>query len=198
MSLQLILGGSGSGKSTYLYEQLIRESENDRDRMFIIIVPEQYTLATQRLLVRLHPRHSLMNIEILSFERLSLRVFDELGVSLHTVLGETGKSLTIRHIASSISDKLPVFKSKLKKEGFVNEVKSLISELSLYHISPEELLENSTKSGLSDASIKRITEISLIYREFLDRIEESYITAEQILELLIPVVEDSAMVRGSV
>ena len=44
MSLQLILGGSGAGKSTYLYSSIIEESINNPDTDYIIIVPEQYTM----------------------------------------------------------------------------------------------------------------------------------------------------------
>ena len=51
MSLQLILGGSGAGKSTYLYSSIIEESINNPDTDYIIIVPEQYTLATQKRVV---------------------------------------------------------------------------------------------------------------------------------------------------
>ena len=56
MSLQLILGGSGAGKSTYLYSSIIEESINNPDTDYIIIVPEQYTMATQKRVVELHPR----------------------------------------------------------------------------------------------------------------------------------------------
>jgi ATP-dependent helicase/nuclease subunit B len=44
----------------------------------MIIVPEQFTLQTQKELVSLHPGHSVMNIEVLSFDRLAYRVFDEM------------------------------------------------------------------------------------------------------------------------
>lgn len=198
MSLQLILGGSGSGKSTYLYDQVVQGSLKDPGAMYIVIVPEQYTMATQRLLVDLHPRHALMNIEILSFERLAMRVFDELGTDLHSLLTETGKTLFLLHLISNMTEELPNLGGKLRRPGFLNEIKSLISELSLYHISPEELLENSKKAGLLNNSMEKTKEICRIYRKFLDEIEGSFITAEQILELLIPVVEDSAMIRDSV
>ena len=62
MSLQLILGGSGAGKSTYLYSSIIEESINNPDTDYIIIVPEQYTMATQKRVVELHPRKGILNI----------------------------------------------------------------------------------------------------------------------------------------
>ena len=71
MSLQFIAGGSGSGKTRYLYEKVIKESEEHPDIQYLFIVPEQYTMQTQKELVRLHPRHGLLNIDVLSFKRLA-------------------------------------------------------------------------------------------------------------------------------
>ena len=86
MSLQLILGGSGAGKSTYLYSSIIEESINNPDTDYIIIVPEQYTMATQKRVVELHPRKGILNIDVISFERLAYRVFEEVGASDYPVL----------------------------------------------------------------------------------------------------------------
>ena len=49
MSLQLILGSSGAGKSHYLYTHIIEESMKNPDRNYIVVVPEQYTMAIQKL-----------------------------------------------------------------------------------------------------------------------------------------------------
>ena len=71
MSLLLYLGGSGSGKSECMYRQIIRESAEDPGKSFLVLVPEQFSLQTQRELVRLHPAHGLMNIDVLSFRKLA-------------------------------------------------------------------------------------------------------------------------------
>ena len=39
MSLQLILGSSGAGKSHYLYTHIIEESMKNPDRNYIVVVP---------------------------------------------------------------------------------------------------------------------------------------------------------------
>lgn len=48
MALQFIFGNSGSGKSRYLYEQIIRESQAHPEKNYIVLVPEQFTMQTQR------------------------------------------------------------------------------------------------------------------------------------------------------
>ena len=69
MSLQFIIGGSGSGKTRTLYENLIRQSMEEPDGRFFALVPEQFTMQTQKEIVMLHPNHGVMNIDIVSFER---------------------------------------------------------------------------------------------------------------------------------
>ena len=48
MSLQFIIGGSGSGKTRTLYENLIRQSMEEPDGRFFALVPEQFTMQTDR------------------------------------------------------------------------------------------------------------------------------------------------------
>ena len=52
------------------------------EQKYLVIVPEQSTLQTQTELVSLHPRRGLLNIDILSFNRLAYRVFSETGAIL--------------------------------------------------------------------------------------------------------------------
>lgn len=56
MSLQYILGGSGAGKSTYLYNSIIKEAIENPSLDYIIVVPEQYTMATQKRVVEASPK----------------------------------------------------------------------------------------------------------------------------------------------
>ena len=48
MSLQFVFGPSGGGKSYYLYEKIIEEAKKDRTKDFLLIVPEQFTMQTQK------------------------------------------------------------------------------------------------------------------------------------------------------
>ena len=198
MSLQFVTGSSGSGKSTYLYQQIIEESLADPGRFFLVIVPEQFTMSSQRQLVQMHPLHGLMNIEILSFERLAYRVFDELGINPASVLEEMGKNLVVRRVAEELSGQLPTLGRNMRKRGYVSQVKSFISELSQYHISPEEFEEMVATPGMSASFYQKGADLIKLYQGFLDFIEDKYITSEQLLEKLTEVVEDSLFIKDSV
>ena len=129
MSLQFIFGNSGSGKSHYLYQQIVEESIRHPEKNYLVLVPEQFTMQTQRQLVDLSENKAIMNIDVLSFKRLAYRVFDELGITNLTVLEETGKNLVLRKLAAQEADKLGVIGRNLNRIGYISEVKSLLSEL---------------------------------------------------------------------
>ena len=73
MSLRFYFGPSGSGKSHRIYEEIMQRAAQEPGRNFLIIVPDQFTMQTQKDLVGMHPRHGIMNIDVLSFERLAHR-----------------------------------------------------------------------------------------------------------------------------
>ena len=198
MSLQFIIGNAGSGKSPLLYQQIIQESLRRPSQKFLVIVPEQFTMQTQKEFVRLHPSHAIMNIDILSFERLAYRVFDELGTDTLTVLEETGKNLLLRRVARERGDELKVLGRNMKKKGYISEIKSLISELSQYHISPDDFLAMADGAGMSASFRSKAEDILVMYRGFLEAIAGRYITAEELPELLTRVVDQSRLVKGSV
>ena len=197
MSLQLILGASGSGKTRYLYENLIRQSMEEPLVQYIAIVPEQFTMQTQKEIVNLHPDHGTMNIDIVSFQRLAYRVFEELAVGYPEVLDDMGKSMVLRKVASEEKKNLRIFSGHLNQTGFINQLKSMLSELYQYGISPEELKEAivQTKSPLLQEKLK---DLLIIYETFQKEISEKYITAEEILDVLCRVLPNSKRIKNSV
>ena len=128
MKLQLVLGNSGSGKTEYMSQKIVEEAANHPKKNYLVIVPEQFTMQTQRKLVDLSLNGAIMNIDVLSFKRLAYRVFDELGIRDMNILEETGKNLVLRKIAQEKEDKLTVLRPNMSRRGYFSEVKSLLSE----------------------------------------------------------------------
>ena len=113
MSFQMILGSSGSGKSYILYKKMIQESIENPEENYIIIVPEQFSMETQRDIVSLHPQNGVMNIDIVSFARLAYRVFEEIGARQLPVLDDTGKNLILRKVMENHKKGLKLYASKM-------------------------------------------------------------------------------------
>lgn len=196
MALQFVIGSSGSGKTRYLYENLIKMSIEEPDGEYIAIVPEQFTMQTQKEIVTLHPNHGTMNIDIVSFQRLAYRIFEELGVENLEVLDDMGKSMVLRRVAGGEKKNLGLYGSHLNQTGFVNQLKSMLSELYQYGIQPENLREAMEQAG--PLLKEKLHDIVTVYEAFQREIEQKYITAEEILDVLCRVLPRSERIRRSV
>lgn len=198
MSLQFILGNSGSGKSHYLYENIIKESMQHPDRSYLVLVPEQFTMQTQKDLCTMHPRHGIMNIDVLSFGRLAHRVFEETGGDTKRVLDDEGKNLILRKIAGDYEDDLKVLKGNLKKQGYISEVKSVISEFTQYGIGFEELDLFMEELEPESYLLYKLKDIRKVYEGFESYLQDKYITKEELLDVLSGVVPSSELLKNSV
>ena len=183
MALQFILGGAGSGKTRMLYDRVIKESMEHPEQKYLVVVPEQFTMQTQKEIIRLHPRHGIMNIDILSFKRLAYRVFEDLGVRIPVVLDDMGKSMVLRKVAGLKRGKLSLYSGHLEQTGFIGQLKSQISELYQYGITPDMLRD---VRGEADSPLlaQKLEDLEVIYSGFREYIESHYITAEEILDIL--------------
>lgn len=79
MGMRLIYGRAGTGKSEFIMQEIKHDLENNLTQKVYIIVPEQFSYATEkRLLETLEEGASIM-AEVISFKRLAYRVNAEVG-----------------------------------------------------------------------------------------------------------------------
>ncbi|MCC8044729.1 MAG: exodeoxyribonuclease V subunit gamma [Clostridiales bacterium] len=198
MSLQFIFGNSGSGKSYFLYQKIIEESCRHPETSFLVIVPEQFTMQTQRDLVMMHPNKGIMNIDVLSFRRLAHRVFEEVGADQRTVLTETGKNLMIRRVAELKKDELKVLGARMNRTGYVSEVKSVLSELLQYEVSDYDLGCMLDSVGDRPLLHAKLEDIRVLYRAFLEYRQDQFMKPEELLGILNRVASRSKLLKQSV
>ena len=198
MSLQFIMGPSGAGKSHYLYEWVTTQSLEHPEKNYIVLVPEQFTLQTQKDLVMASPNKGILNIEVLSFNRLAYRVFEETGDNHRIVLDDVGKNFVIRKVAGEQEYKLKILGGNLKKMGYITEMKSIISEFTQYDISPEILEEMIVKAEKYPNLYYKLKDIQTVYDAFRGYLQEKYITGEEVLDVLATAVPKSKLLRDSV
>lgn len=197
MPLKFVFGPSGSGKSSYLYQHVIQESMKYPERNYIVLVPEQFTMQTQKDLVMMHERKGIMNIDVLSFARLAYRVFEETGGGELPVLDDEGKNLILRKIAGDYESELKMLGGHMKKQGYISEVKSVISEFTQYDIGEDEIERVMESAGESSRLYYKLADIRLLYRGFTDYLREKYITKEELLDVLSCEVEKSERLKNS-
>ena len=198
MSLRFYFGSSGSGKSRQLYSEIIDRSMKNPKQNFLVIVPDQFTMQTQKDFVALHEQEGIMNIDVLSFGRLSHRIFEETGGLDQTILDDTGKSLVLQKVASGLKEQLPTLGGHLHKQGYIHEVKSAISEFMQYGIGTEDVAKLIAFSEKRGALVHKLKDLETLYKGFTAYIQGHYVTAEETLEVLRRQLYKSVLMPGSV
>ena len=197
MGLCIIAGGSGAGKTEYIYRKIIELSAKEPEGRFFVVTPEQATMQAQKEIVRLHPNHGTLNIDIVSFERLAYRIFSELSLPQPEVLDDTGKNMVLRRLAGEKMDELTMFSSHLNRPGFISEIKSMLSELYQYGATPEDLKAQTAGEHVGQILAAKLSDMEVIFEAFREFTKEKYITLEELLDVLCQVADQSALLKDS-
>ena len=197
MALNLILGNAGSGKTGCLIDHILKEAKANPGKNYLYLVPEQFTLSTQRQMVMRSENHCIMNVDVLSFERLSYRVFEELNISNLSVLEDIGKILLLRLVAIKNEGKLRVLKKRIDRPQYLDEIKSIITEFLQYHIEPDDIRHFIDETGESNLSYK-LSDLLTLYEGLMDEMEGAYITSEKLLLTLSEVAHKSRILKDAV
>ncbi len=181
-----------------LYEEITERAARNPKQNFFVIVPDQFTMQTQKELVLLNQRGGILNIDVLSFGRLGHRILEEVGGQETPVLDDTGKSLVLQKVAANLKDQLPALGGFLHRQGYIHEVKSAISEFMQYGIGTEDvgkLIDYAKKRG---ALVQKLKDLQALYKGFLEYIHGNFITTEETLDVLCHSLPKSKLLPESV
>lgn len=198
MSLKFVFGPSGSGKSRLIYSEITERAGENPGQNFLIVVPDQFTMQTQKELVLLNDRGGIMNIDVLSFGRLNHRIMEEVGREEIPVLDDTGKSLVLQKVAANLKEELPVLGSFLHRQGYIHEVKSAISEFMQYGIGTEDVSKLIAYAGKRGALAGKLKDLETLYKGFTEYIKDNFITTEETLDVLRRSLHKSKLLPESV
>ncbi len=196
MAVNLYTGDSGSGKTHFIIEEMIRNAIDNPKKTIIYIVPEQYTLQAQKELIVKSPRKGIMNIEVLSFERLAFRMHEELNLKGKVVLKDVGKSIIIRKLIEDKKEDYPIFYRGIKKQGYVKEIRDLLSEFHQYEWKQEDF-EKLTRENTSLLLYEKLKDGARLLNEFDEFLKDKYITGEGSLDYLAKAVNKSSFLKNA-
>lgn len=197
MSLRFVLGPSGSGKSTYVQKLLAEDAKMHRDREYLLIVPDQFTLETQRIMATQSVNGGILNIDVLSFGRLTHRIFTEVGRPERILLDDLGKCLILRRVIQESEENLKVLKKGIHTPGYVEEVKSVLSEFMQYGLRPADLEKEIRSLSINPALRYKLEDFLFLYRAFEKSLAEKYTTREETLYCLAERIPLSGIIRKS-
>ena len=154
-------------------------------------------MQTQKALVEMHPGKGILNIDILSFERLAYRVFEETGGDNRKVLEDTGKSMVLQKMVQQHRKELDYLGSQMNKPGYLDEVKSLVSEFMQYDIKEDDLEEMKEKAKDQALLEMKLKDVGVLYQSFKEFLKGHYMTGEEVMDVLLKQLPFSKKLKGA-
>ena len=196
MGIRFIYGRAGCGKSQFCLNQIKKKIEGNNSNKLIYIVPEQYTFQRETLLLREVGERALLRGEVLSFKRMANRVFENCGGRVHDRMKDSGRSMLIHKILQDGEENLNYFNRISKEQGFTDIISDTITEFKKYNITPEKIKEK--LEGIEDKELKdKLTDLSLIYENFNNCIDENVIDGDDELTLLAEKLKSCSIYDGA-
>lgn len=104
MSLRLIYGRAGTGKSEYCFNEI--SERIDKENKIYIITPEQFSFTSEQKLLNSIKKNAVINAEVITFNRMAYRIRQEVGGITKTNLSKVGKAILIYNILSKKKEEL--------------------------------------------------------------------------------------------
>ncbi|MEE0410358.1 MAG: hypothetical protein UD759_06195, partial [Clostridia bacterium] len=193
MSVKIITGGIGSGKTRYCTDEMEKLHNKSPEKRCIMIVPSHYSHETERMLINRFGGTGLNNIECTSFEKLSRellpQVLRRLGAPAKHVLICRAIALTLKELDTDRFDTRLI--RAAGKNGFIDVCASLISEMHRYNVTCDDLLEQAEKSENPVLS-QKLEILSFILKNYENLLcEKEYTDADDDLSRLSAVIGNS-------
>lgn len=179
--LEFILGKPYSDKSKYMQKQALKAAAADPFAPVWYFVPEQYTLQMQRQLLAQNDKKGLLNLEVLSFNRLVYRLQNELPAAGKLALKGSGRTALIYRLLEEGKDRFPLLAAKRKSHAFIQNLAKQATECYQYQMSPEKLrqIAGQISGELLRDKTAELAEFLAAYRTAL---KKEYFAVEAALE----------------
>lgn len=178
MGLRLVYGKSGTGKSTFIFNE-IKEKINEEKKIYII-TPEQFSFTAERELLNSVGTGAALNAEVLTFNRMAYRVMNEVGGSTKTALSACGKAMLIYNILLNEKGNLNFLG---KSDENIDLISTQITEFKKHGVSVQDLDEIMNQS--SDKYLKaKMADMRAVYNKFEEAIKNKYIDENDVLTVL--------------
>ena len=193
--LQFILGTAQSEKMDKVYADISeRLGENKKSW---IIVPEQFSLFTEKEVLRRFGLSSQLDVKVLSFSGLCNAVLQHCGPLRMRYIDGAGKYIVASAAIENISSKLKILNKNVRRKGFSKTLLDTVSEFKRYGVTPEQLEFAADSSDIQELSDK-LSDLSLFYKEYNKIIEEHSADAEDNLSIICPKIKECKWLIGRV
>lgn len=191
MSLKLIYGRSGSGKSEFCFRDIAKNINKEK---IYLIVPNQMALMAEKKLMEITNNVSLINTEVITFNRMAFRVRNEIGGAKKTNLSKSGKAMLLYDILRKQKDSLNFLGKSAEN---VDIIGNSITEFKKHRIDINKLKEECNNTD--DMYLKlKLNDMIKMYEEFESSIQNRFLDENDVLDILNTQIVESNQFKNSI
>ena len=191
MSLRLIYGKSGCGKSEYCFNEIAKNVNKEKIYM---IVPNQMALMAEKRLMEKADNLALVNTEVITFSRMAFRVRNEIGGAKKTNLSKSGKAMLLYDILSKCKDNLNFLGKNAEN---VDIIGNSITEFKKHRINIDNLKEEANTT--TDIYLKlKLNDMITMYEEFEKSIQDKFLDENDVLDILNTQILESNQFKDAI
>lgn len=197
MSLRLLLGRTGSGKTHQCLEEIrARLRQEPQGRPLVLILPEHATFQTERALADTPGLGGFSRASVFGFRRLAHRVLLETGGAMRPQINELGKRLLLGKLLRENRKQLKVLAKAANQRNFTETLSGMIQEFKTYAITPA-LLEEAADRFASMTLKDKLQDLALLYQQFNGLLAGKYTDPEDCLALLAEKIPQSSLLQSA-
>ena len=190
MSLRIIYGRSGTGKSNYIFNE-IAENINDSRKKYII-TPEQFSFSAEKeLLEKVNSKwnvNSVINAEVLTFNRMAYRAFQEIEGASKVSLSKSGKAMLVYDILQKGKED---YKFLTKSNNNIDLVLNQINEFKKHGVSISDVEILRGEVGSSNKYLnQKLEDLYKVYNKYEEKLGTSFIDSNDNLTTLVTLLDE--------
>jgi len=199
MSIQFILGRSGTGKTSHCIKAIVDALlESADEQPLVLLVPEQATYQAERAILSDERIAGYNRLNVLSFDRLQFLLSGK--NTARPQLSRIGRQMIVHRILRGNKNELKIFGSSANRQGLGRQMAETIAELHQYAKTPDDidqLLGELQKDEHNSLAVLKFADIGLILKEYLNFIEGRFIDPDIELNRACRAVANAGFVKGA-
>lgn len=206
MGIRFLLGNATISKSNQCLDEIKNKLKSDPEGPAIIyLVPDQMTFQQEYALIQDEAVSGSIRAQVFSFSRLAWRVLQETGGATKQFISSTGVQMMLRKIIEERTTDWKIFQKSIEKQGFIDQMETMITEFKRYCITPEmldvQISEMDRFHHLEPNEIglkQKLEDLHYIYDKLSSVLYGKYIDSEDQLALLAEKIAETTFLEDSV
>lgn len=187
--LKFVTGRLRSGKTTFIHNEIERQINSGRSGI-ILIVPEQFSFATEKAMLRQLGTAKYADVSVLSFSRLADTVVKPSALTGRELMDDSAKSAVMAMALDSVKGKFLLYSKQTDAPGVIESFLKVHSEMEQSAVSAQDI-RKAADSMESSVLQSKLYDVALACESYDAQRAQSYFDTADKLNYLYDELKES-------